>query len=1070
LKRVAIFVFVCLAANVHAARFLFDADHAQSGNNADWVIDADVHNITWLSSGTFTTSSGNESNAQRIPTPPASGITAGTAETYWSGAISAWAVDLVKRGHSVETLPAGTTFTYSTSNTQDLTNYDVVIIDEPDILFATSEKQALLNFVANGGGLFMISDHVGAVRTQGTGGIDAVTVWTDFLTNNGLTNNPFGIVFRMTGTGSNSSGNNTFYHNIVGDPILNGPVGMATNMAYFNGNEFQIDNTMNPTAISRMWFGLSSDSNNFCGLASLQYGNGRVVVCGDSSCIDDGTGDPNDTSLFDGYTTGAGGVQHIWILNASEWLAAPFAASPVLVGVTNVTPSCGSTAGGMSVTITGSNFVSGATVTIGGLAATSVVIVNSNTVTASTPANTAGAKIVQVTNTSGKFGALTNAFTYVVPPSPSDNGPICSGQTLNLFANTNAASYSWSGPNGFTSTAQNPSIANVTAAAAGKYVLSVGCSSATGATSVVVNALPTSRTVTGGGSFCSGGSGVAVGLNGSDSGVKYQLVRNSSTNVGSPVTGTGSAITFGNQTVAGTYTVVASNVTTSCTLAMSGSATVTVNPLPTVTTTPSGSTNICNGGSVTLTAAGASTYGWSPATGLSTTTGATVQASPSSTTIYTVTGTDANGCQNSASVTVTVNPVPTCTVSPAIAAICVGGSQTFTANPSGGTGPYTYSWTGPNGHSAAASSITISNAQTADAGSYMVMVTDANGCASSCSAPLMDFASGPTSAPAITTPGAGFCVNAANVGAFTVAGTADSNILVQVFANAVLVGATIADGSGNWSTNLDFTAQAEGLISLTAVATNACSSTPSSPLGGMKDVTAPSFTGLDTVVPVIEGATLTWSVAVDSNAVTYEVFETTTGGGENFGAPTLTTNGLSAFITPLYPGSNSPITYFFVVRAMDGCGNTDTNTVEKSLQPLLDPNKDQDGDGMPNGFEQAHGLNPFDASDANLDSDGDGISNLQEFLAGTDPTNAASSFRITSILRAGSDILVSWMMGSGKTNALQWTTGAGNGSYQTNNFADLFIVTNTIDSTTNYLDGGGATNLPSRYYRIRLVP
>src|ERR1035441_9377077 len=228
-KRAIILVFVCLAANAHAARFLFDADHGESAGNADWVIDADLHNLRWTSAGTFTTSSGNESNAQRIPTPPASGITSNTPETYWSGAISAWAVDLVKRGHSVETLPAGTTLTYNTANVQDLTNYDVVIIDEPNILFASSEKQALVNFVQHGGSLFMISDH--AVSDRNGDGEDSVMIWNDFLTNNGLTNNPFGITFRSTGTGSNSSGVNTFNHSIIGDPILNGPVGLATTQA-----------------------------------------------------------------------------------------------------------------------------------------------------------------------------------------------------------------------------------------------------------------------------------------------------------------------------------------------------------------------------------------------------------------------------------------------------------------------------------------------------------------------------------------------------------------------------------------------------------------------------------------------------------------------------------------------------------------------------------------------------------------------------------------------------------------------------------------------------------------------
>src|SRR5258706_4656027 len=92
--------------------------------------------------------------------------------------------------------------------------------------------------------------------------------------------------------------------------------------------------------------------------------------------------------------------------------------------------------------------------------------------------------------------------------------------------------------------------------------------------------------------------------------------------------------------------------------------TVTVNPLPVVTvTTPAA---ICAGQSATLTAGGASTYSWSPATALSSTTGSSVIANPSSTISYTVIGTDANGCSASAQTTVTVNPIPVVAVSPRI--------------------------------------------------------------------------------------------------------------------------------------------------------------------------------------------------------------------------------------------------------------------------------------------------------------------------------------------------------------------------------------------------------------------
>ena len=98
------------------------------------------------------------------------------------------------------------------------------------------------------------------------------------------------------------------------------------------------------------------------------------------------------------------------------------------------------------------------------------------------------------------------------------------------------------------------------------------------------------------------------------------------------------------------------------------------------------------------------------------------------------------------------------------------------------------------------------------------------------------------------------------------------------------------------------------------------------------------------------------------------------------------------------------------------------------------------------------------------------MSNLQEYLAGTDPTNSASLLYITSVVSAGQDALDTWMTGLGRPNALQWTAGAADGSYSTDNFADLFTVTNTTSSVTNYLDIGGTTNFPTRYYRVRLVP
>ena len=110
------------------------------------------------------------------------------------------------------------------------------------------------------------------------------------------------------------------------------------------------------------------------------------------------------------------------------------------------------------------------------------------------------------------------------------------------------------------------------------------------------------------------------------------------------------------------------------------------------------------------------------------------------------------------------------------------------------------------------------------------------------------------------------------------------------------------------------------------------------------------------------------------------------------------------------------------------------------------------------------------AAAGNVDADGDGMNNLQEFLAGTDPTNSASVLRITSVKIQGTNVLVTWTMGAGKTNALQVTSGGPGGSYATNGFADLVIISNTVGTVTNGVDQGGATSSATRYYRVRLVP
>lgn len=268
-----------------------------------------------------------------------------------------------------------------------------------------------------------------------------------------------------------------------------------------------------------------------------------------------------------------------------------------------------------------------------------------------------------------------------ITTTAGSNSPICAGATLNLTA-TNATggtgpyTYNWSGPGGYLATnTQNPSRTNATTAMSGTYtVTATDANNCTGTSSVTVavNPLPTVFNVTGGGAYCAGGVGVAVGLSGSTMSVNYQL-RLAGVDTGSPVAGTGAAISFGNQTAAGTYTVVATDATTNCTATMTGSVVVTVNANPTASI--SGTLSFCAGGSTTLTASGGTSYLWDDA---STNDIRTITAAGS----YTVEVTDANGCTDTETVMVTANtpatadaggPYSTCGATPvAISATASG--------------------------------------------------------------------------------------------------------------------------------------------------------------------------------------------------------------------------------------------------------------------------------------------------------------------------------------------------------------------------------------------------------------
>jgi hypothetical protein len=139
---------------------------------------------------------------------------------------------------------------------------------------------------------------------------------------------------------------------------------------------------------------------------SFTTGNGTLTV----------TAPPNGNIAPPGYYM-------LFLLNSS---GVPSAAKFTKLGasnpaptVTSITPNTGPTNGGTAVTITGTGFLAGATVNLGGTAATGVTVVNSTSITATTPAHTAGAVSVVVNNADSQSSTLASGYAYINPGNPS---------------------------------------------------------------------------------------------------------------------------------------------------------------------------------------------------------------------------------------------------------------------------------------------------------------------------------------------------------------------------------------------------------------------------------------------------------------------------------------------------------------------------------------------------------------------------------------------------------------------------------------------------------------------------
>ena len=218
--------------------------------------------------------------------------------------------------------------------------------------------------------------------------------------------------------------------------------------------------------------------------------------------------------------------------------------------------------------------------------------------------------VIATATTGGCTTNMTGSAPVSIAPLPNiysvtGGGNYCTGGTgahVGLSSSqtgTGYQLYTGGSPVGSTTTGTGGAIDLGTHTAAGTYTI-VAVNTTTGCTnnmsgSATIGLIPSPAvfTTTGGGNYCSGGTGVNIGLSNSVSGVSYQLYY-SVTPVGGPITGTGLALSMGSQTIAGTYTIAATNTTTGCSSTMAGSATVGINLLPT-TYAVTGGGNYCPG-------------------------------------------------------------------------------------------------------------------------------------------------------------------------------------------------------------------------------------------------------------------------------------------------------------------------------------------------------------------------------------------------------------------------------------------------------------------------------------------
>lgn len=446
--------------------------------------------------------------------------------------------------------------------------------------------------------------------------------------------------------------------------------GTALTYTWTGGGTFASVNTNTTSVMNAASSDYTVSISNACGTASAALSvtvnplpavtSGSIVVCAGSTGTLTASG-ANTYSWSTGQTAASATVSpvssSVYTVTGTDLngCANTFTAAVAVNALPSITANSPSVCAGSTTTLTAAG---ASTYTWNGMQSAGSVTVNPAVNTTYT---------VEGTDLNGCVNTSTTQVTVSALPPVSANSPsVCAGSTATLIA-SGADTYTWNSTQASSSMTVSPASSTVYTVAGTDLN---GCEN-TFTTQVTVNALP------------------AISANAPSvcTGVTATLTASGANTYTWNATYVAASITVG-PTVTTTYTLKGTDLN-GC--MNSFTTQITVNALPSVS---ANSPSVCAGGTTTLTASGADTYTWSTSQAA-----ASITVSPTANTVYTVTGTDLNGCMNTFTAQVTMSAAPVIAVNSST--ICAGATATLSAS-----GVSTYTWsTGAN-----SSSVTVSPA------------------------------------------------------------------------------------------------------------------------------------------------------------------------------------------------------------------------------------------------------------------------------------------------------------------------------------------------------------------------